>query len=80
MKSIFIVYKTDNAHSLKSRDVLGVGTTRAQAYKLIKAQMKKENQKLEFEQEFNLNHSNQTQDYKGAGEFDIEEMETNKLY
>jgi len=79
MKKAFIVYKTDVWHSYASRDLIGVCTTLLQAIKIVKAQAKKEGEKLsKYTLQF-LSEKLQTQDYEGKGEFDIEEIEVNTL-
>ena len=76
---IYLVYKTDNFHSYNSRDIIGVATTLNNVKKIIKAQVKKEGEKLDKDQKFNLENIKQTQGYSGEGEFQFEEIETNIL-
>jgi len=77
---VYIVYKTDAWHSYASRDMLGVGTTKSNALKIVRQQVKKQGEKLSKDDLYNLDHINQTQNYNGEGEFVIEPLETNKLY
>jgi len=77
---VYIVYKTDAWHSYASRDMLGVGTTKSNALKIVRQQVKKQGAKLSKDDLYNLEHINQTQNYGSEGEFVIEPLETNKLY
>lgn len=79
MKNIFLVYKTDVWHSYNSRVIIGVCTTLENVFKVIKQQAKKEGFKITKENLEDLNHMEQTQSYKGEGEFVFEEMEINTL-
>lgn len=76
---VYLVYKTDNWHSYKSRDTIGVATSQAQVIKLCKAQAKKEGHTIAKDQLWNLDNLNQTQGYEGEGEFHYEAMKTNTL-
>lgn len=75
----FLVYKTDAWHSYASRDLIGVCSSHKVAVKICKEQAKKEGYKISKQELFNLNNIKQTQGYKGEGEFDFEEVETNIL-
>lgn len=77
--SIYIVYKTNAWHSYDSRNIIGVATTPENAIKICKLQAKKEGCRIHKEELFNLNNTKQTQGYKGEGEFQYEEMETDTL-
>lgn len=77
---VYIVYKTDPWHSYASRDMLGLGTTKSNALKIVRQQVKKDGAKLSKDDLYNLDHINQTQNHSGEGEFVIEPLETNKLY
>jgi len=77
---VYIVYKTDAWHSYDSRDMLGVATTKSNALKIVRQQVKKQGEKLSKDDLYNLDHINQTQNHNGEGEFVIEPLETNKLY
>ena len=69
MKSVLIVYKTDDWHSYANQEIIGVATTLPQAIKIVKEQAKKEGVKLsKYTLEF-LTEKLQTQDYGGDGEF-----------
>lgn len=76
---IIICYKTDAHHSFGSRDVIGVSLSMEGAIELCKKQAKKEGDKINSEQEFNLRNLKQTQGYSGTGEFHIERTETEIL-
>lgn len=76
---MFIVYKTDTWHSFASRDQIGISETHLGAMNLCLQQAKKENEKLDEDQIFNLSNINQTQGYSGEGEFHIEEIELDTL-
>lgn len=77
---IYLVYKTDNWHSYASRDLIGIGSNLANAIKLVKEQVKKENCNLNEDDLYNLEHIKQTQNYENEGEFDIDPCEINILY
>jgi hypothetical protein len=76
---MFLVYKTDNWHSYQSRDIIGLCTSAKKVIKICNAQAKKEGHKINKDQLFNLQTYNQTQGYKGEGEFHIEYVENNIL-
>ena len=76
---IFLVYKTDAWHSYASRDLLAVVTSKEKAIRICKKQAKKEGEKIDEDQLFNLNTLSQTQGYSGEGEFDYESVEKNVL-
>lgn len=79
MKSVFIVYKTDNWHSYASRDLIGASESMPGAMELVRLQVEKEGEELSKDDLYNLSHIKQTQGYEGEGEFDIEEVTLNKL-
>lgn len=79
MKKVFLVYKTDTLHSYASRDIIGIATDEVYAVGICRDQAKKEGEKLDSEDLFMLNNFKQTQGYKGEGEFQFEEVLTNKL-
>lgn len=76
---MYLVYKTDAHHSYASRDIIGVCTSHANCIKICRAQAKKEGEKIDQDQLFNLNNIKQTQGYSGSGEFQFEEFKTNIL-
>lgn len=76
---MYLIYKTDCHHSYASRDLIGITGNKKTVLKLIKQQVKKEGEKLDSDQLFNLENISQTQGYEGKGEFHFEEVETNKL-
>lgn len=77
MKQVFIVSRTDDWHSNSS--VLGVATSKKKAIKLIKLQAKKEGIKLTEDNKLGLKNSGQTFSSSFDGEFNIEEVDLNKL-
>lgn len=79
MKSLFVVYKTDEWHSYSSRDIIGICTNTRTAIKICKEKAKKEFKNIDKEQLFNLQNIKQTQGYSGEGEFQFEEIEINVL-
>lgn len=79
MKSVLIVYKTDNWHSYASRDIIGVATSQEEAINICQLQAKKENEVITTNELFNLKGIKQSQGYEGEGEFQIEKVQTNKL-
>lgn len=79
MNQVFLVYKTDVHHSYASRDVIGIATSPAMAICICQEQARKEHGKINKEQLFNLTTLQQTQGYKGAGEFQFESITTDIL-
>ena len=79
MKTVFVIYKTDNWHSYASRDLVGIATTKEKAIKICKIKAKTEGEKISAEALVNLEHINQTQNCCGNGGFMIEETETDEL-
>ncbi len=76
---MYLIYKTDAHHSYASRDLIGVATDKIIAIDIIKQKMRKEGEKLDNNQRYNLDHISQTQGYSGEGEFHFEEVKTNIL-
>jgi len=76
---MFIIYKTDAWHSYDSRDMIGLSDNISGTIKLIEKQVKKDGEKLDEDQLYNLQHLKQTQGYSGEGEFQFESVEVNKL-
>ncbi len=79
MEDCYLVYRTDNWHSYKSRDIIGVATKHLKAIEIIQLQVDKDNETLSSDDVFNLTNILQTQNYLGEGEFYIEEVLTDKL-
>lgn len=80
MEEAFICYKTDNWHSYNSRDLIGVATDMGEALCLCQLQAQKEGFTLSHDEDLPfLKENNQTQGYKGEGEFVIEPVDTNVL-
>jgi len=79
LDSVFIVYKTDNWHSYKSRDIIGLSDTQEGAIELCQAKAKDEGEAIDDIELFHLNNIQQTQGYSGEGEFQFEEMDINVL-
>lgn len=78
-EEVWMVYKTDPWHSYASRDLLGVGTSKANAIELVNQQVKKEGETLSEDEAFNIQNINQTQGYSGEGEFHMEQVSVNTL-
>lgn len=76
---MYLIYKTDNWHSYASRDIIGIATTHTIAIDICRKKARKEGEKISEEQQWNLKNIKQTQGYSGEGEFQFEEVETNKL-
>lgn len=76
---IYLIYKTDNAHSYNSRDIIGALTSYANVIPIIQQQVEKEGEQLSSDDLHNLANIKQTQNYGGEGEFQIEEIETDTL-
>jgi hypothetical protein len=79
VKEIFCIYKTDKHHSHGSKSLLGLATTFTKAVAICELQAKKEQNKLDPDQLFNLKEYKQTQGYTGEGEFYIESNPINTL-
>lgn len=76
----WLVYHTDDHHSYKSRDLIGVGENKAIAIRLILDHAKNKNgKKINKTQLANLKQLKQTQRYKGNGEYVIEKVIKNRL-
>lgn len=79
MRTIYLVYKTDNLHSFASRDVIGVCGDRTVCMYVIVQKAEKEGEELSLDQKHNIAELNQTQGYSGDGEFVIEQVMMNTL-
>jgi len=79
MEAIFLVYKTDNQHSFKSRDIIGAVDSADEVINICQLQAKKEGCVITSDQLFNVNNYHQTQGYEGAGEFATERVILNTL-
>lgn len=79
MKNVFVVYKTDAHHSYASRDIIGIATLDSYAIMICQQQAKKEGNKIEGHQLWNLQHLKQTQGYEGEGEFQFESVAVDRL-
>lgn len=79
MNQIYMVYKTDAHHSYTSRDLIGVATFKSTAIIMCTKKAILEDEEISLEQLDLLITINQTQGYKGDGEFVIEPIEVNKL-
>ena len=80
MESVLVVYRTDNWHSYNSRDIIAIATSSEKAISLCKEKAKAEGFKISGDTLFELTNYNQTQSYKGEGEFVIEELDLNILF
>ena len=78
-KSIILVYKTDNHHSLSSRELIGVCDSTETTFKIVNQYAKEQGKELSTDQNFHLATYNQTQGYEGEGEFHIDVVDTNTL-
>jgi len=76
---MYLIYKTDAWHSYASRDIIGIASSPKIVTAICKQQAKKEGSKITKEQLWNLKNIQQTQDYKGEGEFQFEEIQTDIL-
>lgn len=77
--AVYVVYKTDEWHSYDSRNIIGIATSPMQAKILVLEQAEKENVKISRGEIEFLEETMQTQNYAGQGQFQFEEIETNKL-
>jgi hypothetical protein len=76
---VHLIYKTDVHHSYASRALIGVAMEAFTALGIILEQAQKEGEDLSDEDAANLINIKQTQGYKGEGEFQYEEVETDIL-
>lgn len=76
---IYLVYKTDAWHTIGSRLLIACCDNKKKAIRLIKKLADSEDEKLSEDDIYNLEKINQTQGYKGNGEFVIDEVEKNVL-
>lgn len=74
MRTIFLVWSTDNHHTQHSKELLGVCTSKFTAINLIQDVAKEEDETISQDDLYNLENINQTQNYEGYGEFTIEEQ------
>lgn len=74
MRTIYLVWSTDNHHTHHSKQLLAVCTSKFQAITLIQDFAKEEDETISQDDLYNLEHINQTQNYEGYGEFVIEEQ------
>lgn len=79
MDNVFLVYKTDVAHSYQSRDIIGVATSPEMAVAICLKQAKKENEEISDMELWNLGNLKQTQGYSGKGEFQFEPVNVDVL-
>lgn len=79
MERIFVVYKCDTHLSYYSRDIIGIATNTNEAVTICKAKARKEGNTFTKNDLWLLSEKWQTQDYKGEGNFQFEEMKVNKL-
>ncbi len=75
----FIVFTCDNWHTNGSKDLIAVCSDLQNSIKIIRQKARKEGKRISADDLYNLENINQTQGYKGEGEFIIEEYEENKL-
>jgi len=76
---VIIIYKTDTHHSYASRDIIGIATEFKEAVRICKQQAKKEHEKFDNACLFDLTNMQQTQCYKGEGDFQLETIQTDTL-
>ena len=78
MRKTYLVYSTDAWHSYASRDVIGVGTSIPNCFKVIREHIRKYgHDKLTEDNKFELEHYRQTQGRETN--YFIEEVEKNVL-
>ena len=77
--TVFLIYKTDQHHSKASRELIGVVQKEVHVLDICKQEAEREHAELDDSQIFYLKQIRQTHGYKGAGEFDYEEVETGVL-
>lgn len=77
MKTIFHIYKTDAHHTISTRELVSIATSKEIAIHLIDQIASEEGAHIDEEQYKLLHMINQTQGYTGDGEFVIEEIKVN---
>jgi len=77
---MYTIFKTDNQHSHASKDLIGLAENKEIAIDLIREHAKKENEVLNTNDLFNLNNIEQTQGYKGSGEYSMRNEDLNTLF
>lgn len=77
---MYIIFKTDDWHSQASEDLIALAENKEIAIDLIRDHAKKENEVLNTNDIFHLNELNQTQGYKGEGEYSMKNEDLNILF
>jgi len=73
---MYAIYKTDDWHSYKSRNLIGVVIDHT-PIDLIKIHAADEGETISEDDNYNLINIKQTQNYSGEGEYSFEEIEAN---
>ena len=77
-QTVFIVYRTDNHHTIATREIIGIGLTKEDAIQIIIEYTIYMAGVITPELLEQLKNINQTQGFSEPNEFMIEEYETNK--
>lgn len=74
---VFITYRTDDWHSIASREMIGIYSTKRKAMQAIKKDAKIQDEELEDDDIYMLNNYNQTQSRNAGNEYEIEQITLN---
>lgn len=74
---VFITYRTDDWHSIASREMIGIYSTKRKAIQAIKKDAKMQDEELEDDDIYMLNNYNQTQSRNAGNEYEIEQITLN---
>ena len=74
---VFITYRTDDWHSIASREMIGIYSTKRKAMQAIKKDAKMQDEELEDDDICMLNNYNQTQSRNAGNEYEIEQITLN---
>lgn len=74
---VFITYRTDDWHSIASREMIGIYSTKRKAMQAIKKDAKMQDEELEDDDIYMLNNYNQTQSRNAGNEYEIEQITLN---
>ena len=74
---VFIIYRTDVWHSIASREMIGIYSTKRKAIQAIKKDAEMQDEELEDDDIYMLNNYNQTQSRNVGNEYEIEQVTLN---
>lgn len=74
---VFIIYRSDVWHSIASREMIGIYSTKRKAIQAIKKDAEMQDEELEDDDIYMLNNYNQTQSRNVGNEYEIEQVTLN---